>query len=180
MSDFYTEYSYLRFNNHTAGYFTLGGKLVSSLYRAVKDTILGILVGIIILSILLARNIVGNSTAALQLAAVSRHSVSHNSPFITTLCFTSLHSLPVTITNSITLSLDNCLIYAFCDHRKLIPILNVIIFNVTTGHRNEHGVRDVSNVSSRLRPCTIPQTSVDAKQSRLLPSTHSDARFIRL
>lgn len=59
------------FHNRNQGYFTLGGKLVSSLYRAVKDTILGILVGIIILSILLARNIVGNSTAALQLAAVS-------------------------------------------------------------------------------------------------------------
>jgi hypothetical protein len=82
LSHFYTEYAYLLFNNHTQGYFTLGGKLVSSLYRAVKDTILGILVGIIILSILLARNIVGNSTAALQLAAVSMHSVSHDSPFL--------------------------------------------------------------------------------------------------
>ena len=53
------------------GYFTLGGKLASSLYRAVRDTSLGIIAGIIILSILLAKNVVGNSTAALQLAAVS-------------------------------------------------------------------------------------------------------------
>ena len=55
----------------TIGYFTLGGKLASSLYRAVRDTSLGIIAGIIILSILLAKNVVGNSTAALQLAAVS-------------------------------------------------------------------------------------------------------------
>ena len=52
------------------GYFTLGGKLASSLYRAIVDTALGIIAGIIILSILLAKNVVGNSTAALQLAAV--------------------------------------------------------------------------------------------------------------
>ena len=52
------------------GYFTLGGKLASSLYRAIIDTSLGIVAGIIILSILLAKNVVGNSTAALQLAAV--------------------------------------------------------------------------------------------------------------
>ena len=53
------------------GYFSIGGKLASSLYRAVRDTFLGIIVGIIILSILLSKKVVGNSTAALQLAAVS-------------------------------------------------------------------------------------------------------------
>ena len=52
------------------GYFSIGGKLASSLYRAVRDTFLGIIVGIIILSILLSKKVVGNSTAALQLAAV--------------------------------------------------------------------------------------------------------------
>lgn len=44
--------------------------MASSLYRAIIDTSLGIVAGIIILSILLAKNVVGNSTAALQLAAV--------------------------------------------------------------------------------------------------------------
>ena len=59
-----------KYCTYSAGYFTLGGKLASSLYRAVVDTSLGLVAGVIILAVLLERKVVGNSTAALQLAAV--------------------------------------------------------------------------------------------------------------
>jgi hypothetical protein len=52
------------------GYFTIGGKLVSTLIRVILDTFLGILAGIIVLAILLSKNVVGSSEAAVMLAAV--------------------------------------------------------------------------------------------------------------
>jgi hypothetical protein len=52
------------------GYFTIGGKLVSTLIRVILDTFLGIIAGIIVLAVLLSKNVVGSSEAAVMLAAV--------------------------------------------------------------------------------------------------------------
>ena len=54
---------------NTDGYFTLGGKLASAFYRVCRDMILGVVAGVIILAVILARKIV-SSRAALQLAAI--------------------------------------------------------------------------------------------------------------
>ena len=165
-NEFITKSECSPFNNRTQGYFTLGGKLVSSLYRAVKDTILGILVGIIILSILLAKNIVGNSTAALQLAAVNA---------LLNLLAPSYCQLP---TLYVSQTQYNCIAYYLSDLDNLIAIFPTKKFDVMTGHCYEHDVRDISHVPSRLWSRAISKTSMDAEQFRLLLTSHSDARFI--
>jgi hypothetical protein len=53
-----------------AGYFTIASKIWSSFKRMVFDTISGVIAGVIILGILLAKKVVDSSASALELSAV--------------------------------------------------------------------------------------------------------------
>lgn len=62
-------YSYYLYQ-FTAGYFTIGSKLLSSFYRLCVDMILGLIAGLIILGILIKQHVVGDNENALLLTSV--------------------------------------------------------------------------------------------------------------
>ena len=55
---------------NTDGYFTIIGRIASSLYRVVKDLVLYLLIGLILLAILIGQKSVPSDAAALKMSAV--------------------------------------------------------------------------------------------------------------